>query len=189
MFERFIFIDNLDKGCLLPGKWFQNHVESSPLMESSTQDLSNNNIEQLSTDINFKVTVRNEDLASSKLEALLYQLQSDPRPVESIANTTLSCGPKFVSTSPANFSYLKENYEARSVPKSSSAFEMSEYEKSTLLDNKEVIPTDEADFSKEDSSKKFKKCSSLRSGKTPPSTPGGRKIVRLEKDFVISWDS
>jgi hypothetical protein len=215
--DRFLDLDDLNESSLFPEEWFMNHLNSndeitpkvlSPV--TSTQSIPNSGDEvesvpeaEADRDMgfeDFKVPIGNEEksVASSKLEALLSQLQSDPKPIvnwtiENSQKNKIFNTSKMVSTSPANFSYLKgfetsqnisdEAEIPRSVPKSYSVFEMSEYEKSALIEesgNSEVaISNDVSQNEASDESKeKNRKCSSLRSGKTPPSTPGRRKIVR-----------
>lgn len=209
-------MDDLNENILFPEEWFINHLNSndevtpkvlSPV--TSTQNMSNNSngteqVPESESDKDmgfedFKVPIGNEEktVASSKLEALLSQLQSDPKPIdwafENGQKSRILNSSKIISTSPANFSYLKESdvgqkiddevEEPKSVPKSFSVYEMSEYEKSALIEesgNREAANSDNNSQNEptEDSKNKYRKCSSLRSGKTPPSTPGRRKIVR-----------
>jgi len=210
-----IGLDDLDENCLLPKEWFKNHLNPTDDLNpkaltpvaskqelpkhSNTTVMKNQDLEESEEGFeDFKVSIGTElkSVASSKLEALLSQLQSDSNPIEETQMNRKLNASKITSTSPANFSYLKGSDqtgddldESRSVLKSLSVFEMSEHEKSVLLGDSEG-KNEVLDGSKsqveEDSSKKHRKCSSLRSGKTPPSTPGRRKIVRyLKKNFHI----
>lgn len=98
---------------------------------------------------------------------------------------------KIVSTSPANFSFLVGSVPNQSdcerpprFPKSFSTVEMTELEKTKISSKSEesltiMVPSKiEQDVELEESKEKYRKCSSLRTGKTPPCTPGRRKIVR-----------
>lgn len=192
----------MDEKTLFPEEWFKNHFSNcddpTPKVQSpalSSQDLSynyemNHSPEQESNLVKIPVWNGEMTVASDKLEALLTQLQSDSEPLKA---GRLIHSSKSYSTSPANFSYLKgsmysdkvsddKNDEIKTIAKSFSLYEMSDYEKSTFSEASPIGESETASAeigaSCEDLNEKYRKCSSLRSGKTPPSTPRGMKIVR-----------
>ena len=140
-------------------------------------------------------------IATSKLSSLISLLEKD-REYKS-GPTGPKSGPKKtkeleiekteakLGTSPANFSFLEENFERaektlerahstsfiNDIKKINSKLtEESQYSASVgtaLKSEPQPLLTEE-----EDTKSKYRRCSSLKSGKTPPGTPGRRKIVR-----------
>ena len=87
-----------------------------------------------------------------------------------------------LGTSPANFSFLAGDKLSRS--NSTSFIHDIKKTHSKMVSESPASPiTQESNSSSdqsntEDNKAKYRRCSSLKSGKTPPGTPGRRKIVR-----------
>jgi len=182
----------LDEKTLFPEEWFKHHFniacdDSTPKVLSpipSGQDL----LMSLKHEDKKEVQADNEEkkiIASDRLKELLFQLKADSEAVENSNKGRMIQTSKSYSTSPANFSYLNgfqldKAEEIKTISKSLSLYEISDFEKSSFC---KAPPIEDKEPEKrescEDLKEKYRKCSSLRSGKTPPSTPNrGMKIVR-----------
>ena len=176
-----------------------NDAESTTEEESTSRDESASQ----SDDQELKICIGTEEksVAQSKLQTLLAQLEKGKElspPKRCHLNTRKEIiKTQVLSSSPANFSFLigsmpnPENQMpsiARSINCQSTP-DMTEYDKMRCnsmspkpLDDgsrssSEQLSTDSAEI-KEEKKEAYRRCSSLRTGKTPPTTPGRRKIVR-----------
>lgn len=200
-------------GTLSNGNESGNDNESTTEEESNSRDETASQ----SDDQDLKICIGSQEksVAHSKLQSLLAQLEkggsksfSPPKKIH------LDFGKDVIKTqvhssSPANFSFLvgsmpNPDSHMSSIAKcikSHSTPDMTELDKERCnsmsprpqedTSISEQLSTDSSgpavEF-KDEKKEVYRKCSSLRSGKTPPTTPGRRKIVRYvpPKNFFVA---
>ncbi len=183
----------------------ENEEEEEEESSTSRDDSSScpSDLDQEGKEIKICIGTEEKSVAHSKLQSLLAQLEKGKdhslpeRGCHSLKvrkEVITTSGP--LSSSPANFSFLVGSLPgadgkglSRAHLQSQSTPDMTELDKIRCTSasprpfdegSTDALTSSQIDIIDEEEDKKsvYRKCSSLRSGKTPPTTPGRRKIVR-----------
>ena len=171
---------------------------ASPAPAQDEQSSSDTTVDGSETEAKSTIFIgdKEKQIATSKLSSLLCLLEKDReyKSVPSRGPSKLKEEPEIVvqnkcGTSPANFSFLENAVESKKIERAHSTSFINDIKKT------HTKMTEESQYSasvgtalkvkpeplleeEEDTKAKYRRCSSLKSGKTPPGTPGRRKIVR-----------
>lgn len=144
----------------------ENHVShesppTTPLNESIYESPPNSEITDLST-----LSLRDEDYPSLEYNSANQDVSYEDKP-EEVYSSTLSVEKDLTVECPLN---------ACKIPKSESIDKSN-----TVKESKAFLEVEENDDDKEEEERmpRVRRCSSLKTGKTPPGTPGRKKIVRF----------